>query len=265
MNCPKDSEISIGEWLDQIGATKRLVGRDGGGPPDWAVQYKGDTIGVEVTLLQDPKGWGRTREIAFERELGRLIKEESKESGQTWHARCEYDRREHRPPSKKDGAWKERVRAALRSSSGGEFQLMAEEDMRGRGVVLELDPASNEGSLAEVSVDDGCAVEAALTGQMVACLQEKVKKIRKGERADSYRQWWLVFDDEIGIVPIGTILNATERDRIEARVGECQETAQLSKVVLVSRFQFTPLPLKQDKWFYVPWEDPRHPRLPPSP
>lgn len=265
MNCPKGSEKSIGEWLDQIGATKRFVGRDGEGPPDWEIRYRGDKIGVEVTLLQDSKGWGKTGEKGFERELGRLIEEESKESGQNWHARCEYDRREPRPPSKKDGAWKERVRDALGSSSGGEFQLSAEEDMRGRGVVLELDPASNEGSFAGVSVDDGCGVEAALTEQMVARVNEKERKIRKSERARCYRLWWLVFDDEIVIAPIATILNAGERRRIEGRVEECQETAQLSKVVLVSRFQFTPPPLKQDKWFYVPWEDPRHPPLPPSP
>ena len=264
MSCPKDSEVPIGEWLDQIGATKRFVGRAGEGPPDWEVQYKGDTIGVEVTLLQDPKGWGRTREIAFERELGRLI-EESRRSGQEWDARCEYDPREPCPPSKEDGAWKERVRDALGSSSGGEFQLLAEEDMRGRGVVLDLVPVTGEGFLAEVSVDDGCALEAALTGQMVARVKEKVKKIRQSERARCYRQWWLVFDDEIGIVPIGMILNAEERNRIETRVAECQETAELSKVVLVSRFQSTPPPVKKDKWFYVPWEDPRHPALPPSP
>ena len=265
MSCPKDSEISIGEWLDQIGATKRFVGGDGEGPPDWKIQYKGDKIGVEVTLLQDSKGWGKTREKAFERELGRLIEEESRRSGQKWDARCEYDPREPRPPSKEDEAWKDRVRDALGSSSGGEFQLLAEEDMRGRGVVLELVPVTGEGFLAEVSVDEGCAVEAALTEQMVARVKEKVRKIRKSERARCYRHWWLVFDDEIGIAPIGTILNADERSRIEASVRECQETVQLSKIVMVSRFQFTPPPVKQDKWFYAPWEDPRHPPLPPSP
>ena len=265
MDCPKDSEVSIGEWLDQIGARKRFVGGCGEGPPDWEIQYRGDKIGVEVTLLHDTEGWGKTREEAFARELRRLIEEESKERGQKWYASCEYDRREPRPPSKEDGAWKERVRDALGSPSGGEFQLLAEEDMRGRGVVLELVPVTNEGFFAGVSTDEGCAVEAALTEQVVAGVREKVKKIRKGKRAACYRQWWLVFDDEIGIAPIVTILNADERGRIQARVEECQETVQLSKVVLVSRFQFTPPSENRNKWFYAPWEDPRNPPLPASP
>ena len=264
MNCPKSSEISIGEWLDQIGATKQFVGSDGEGPPDWEIQYKGDTIAVEVTLLHDTEGWGTTRERAFEHELGRLIKEASKEGKQRWDARCEYDPRVPRPPSKENCAWKERVRDALRSSSGGEFQLLPEGDMSGRGVVLELDPASNEGSFAGVSVDEGCAVEAALTKRIVALVKEKVKKIRKSEKAGCYRQWWLVFDDEILIAPIA-VLSADEMSRIKASVRECQDTVQLSKIVMVSRFQFTPPSVKQDKWFYAPWEDPRHPPLPPSP
>ena len=91
-----------------------------------------------------------------------------------------------------------------------------------------------------------------------------MKKIRKSEKAGCYRQWWLVFDDEILIAPI-VVLSADERSRIEAGVRECEDTVQLSKIVMVSRFQFTPPPVKQDKqdkWFYAPWEDPRHPPLP---
>ncbi len=265
MNCPKGSEISIGEWLDQIRATKKYVGRDGDGPPDWKIQYEGTTIGVEVTLLHNTEGWGRTKETAFERELKRLIKEASKEGDQRWHARCEYDPRVPRPPSSNDPTWKERVRDALESAIGGEFQLLPEEDIRRRGVVLTLDPATNEGSFSGVSRDVGSVVVPTLTERIVACVKEKVEKIRKSERACRYRQWWLVFDDEIVIAPIHQILSVDERSRIEASVRECSDTVRLSKIVLVSRFQTTPPSAKQDMWFYAPWEDPRHPPLPPSP
>ena len=264
MNCPKGSEIPIGEWLDQIGATKHFVGCNREGPPDWEIQYKDDKIGVEVTLLRDTEGWGTTREMAFKRELKRLIKVASREGMQRWHARCEYDPRVLRPPSMKNTAWKERVRDALRSSIGGEFQLLPEEDVRGRGVVLMLDPATNEGSFSGVSVDEGCGVLVALTERIPTLVKEKVKKIRKSEKARYYRQWWLVFDDEILIAPI-KILSEEERSGIEASIRECEDTVQFSKIVIVSRFQFTPPPVKQDKWFYAPWEDPRHPPLPPSP
>ena len=267
MDCPKDSEISIGEWLDQIGAKKQFVGSDQEGPPDWKIQYKGDKIAVEVTLLHDTEGWGRTKERAFEREISRLIEEAAQEAEDMprWHAKCEYDPREPRPPSKESEAWKKRVRDALRSSGGGEFQLLAEEDMRGRGVVLELVPVTNEGFFAGVSLDEGCAVEAALTERIVALVKEKAKKIRKSEKAGCYRQWWLVFDDEIVFAPVNQVLSADERTRIEARLRECQDTMQLSKIVMVSRRQLPPLSVKQNKWFYAPWEDYRHSPLPPNP
>ena len=264
INCPKGSEISIGEWLDQIGAAKQFVGSDGEGPPDWEIQYKGDKIAVEVTLLQDTEGWGTTKEKAFERELNRLINEVPKEVDQRWHARCEYDPTVRRPPSRKDSAWKNRVREALRSPDGGEFQLLSDRDVRDRGVVLVLDPASNEGSFAGVSVDEGCAVVATLTERIVARVREKVNKIRKSNKARSYSQWWLVFDDEILIAP-RTILLKDETYRIEASIQEYRDALQFSKIVLVSRYQTAQLPVKRDKWFYAPWEDPRHPSLPESP
>ena len=53
-NSPQDSEITTGAWLDQIGATKEYIGLDGPGPPDYVIQYEGDTIAVEATLLCDP-------------------------------------------------------------------------------------------------------------------------------------------------------------------------------------------------------------------
>lgn len=265
MNRPKGSEISIGEWLDQIGATKHFVGRMGEGPPDWEIQFKGARIGVEVTLLHNTEGWGRTKETAFERELGQLIKEATKESVQRWHARCEYDPREPRPPGNRDSTWKERVRDALKSPIGGEFQLLPEEDIRRRGVVLTLDPATNAGSFSGVSRDVGSRVVPTLTERIIACVEEKVEKIRKSDRGCRYSQWWLVFDDEIVIAPIQQILSVDERSRFEASVRECSDTVRLSKIVLVSRFQTAPPPAKHDRWFYAPWEDPRHAPLPPSP
>ena len=131
MSCPKGSEISIGEWLDQIGATNtQFVGGDENGPPDWEIQYKGEVIGVEVTLLHDTEGWGSTkrgrrREKAFEGELRRFIEEMSKEGVQEWHVLCEYDPRVPRAPSV--DVWKARVRDALRNSpSGGVIQLFCQ-------------------------------------------------------------------------------------------------------------------------------------------
>ena len=125
---------------------------------------QGYTIGVEVTLLHNTEGWGTTRERAFEHELGRLIKEASKEGEQRWHARCEYDPR-YLGRHRKKIALGRNASVALRSPYGGEFQLLSEGDMGGRGVVLGLDPASNEGSFVGVSVDEGCAVEATLPNE----------------------------------------------------------------------------------------------------
>ena len=272
MNCPKDSEISIGEWLDQIGAAKEYVGRDGDGPPDWEIQYKGDIIGVEVTLLHDTEGWwrrkrGRRREKAFETELRSFIEEMSKEGGQEWRAQCEYDPRVPRPPN--DDDWKARVRNTLRNSpSGGDIQLLSEVDIQrrglGRGIVLELIPVCDGGGFTTVSVDEGALVGATLTERLIANVYEKAEKVRKGKRSDDYNQWWLVVDDEILKAPC-TILTPKERSEIDSRVHECDGRHQWSKIVIVSRMQTSPPPAKLDKWFYAPWEDPRHSPLPPSP
>ena len=267
MNCPKGSEISIGEWLDQIGATKKYVGCDGDGPPDWEIQYKGTTIGVEVTLLHNTKGWGRTKETAFAKELRRLIEEVSQEGGQTWYARCEYDPRVTRPP--RDDAWKARVRDTLRNShSGGDIQLLSEGDIQrrglGRGIVLEFIPVCDGEGFTRVSVDEGSLVGTTLSERLIANVDEKADKVRKGKRSKEYNQWWLVFDDEILMAPFSN-LAPEERSEIDARVHECDGRHQWSKIVTVSRLQTDPPSAKQAKWFYAPWEDPRHPPLPPSP
>ncbi len=57
INCSKGSESSIGEWRDNIRAAKQFVGREGEGHLDWKIQYKGDTVGVELSCMT-PKGGG---------------------------------------------------------------------------------------------------------------------------------------------------------------------------------------------------------------
>ena len=261
----KGSEISAREWLEQIGATKiRFVG-NGGGPPDFLIEYVGETIAVEVTRLLHYEGWERDEEIAFERELQTLIEAVWMEGDSTprWHVRCEYDPREPCPPKE---MWIEHAREALRTAGpeGGEYQLLAPETIRGRGVNLELLPASNEGSFSGVSTDKGLEVVGTLIERIIDCVSAKAGKIANGKRSKNYSRWWLVLDDEVLIAPVG-VLTADERAKIEERIQGCDDRERWSKIVLMSRFQTTPPPPIREKWFYAPWEDPRHPPLPASP
>ena len=264
-NGPQGSEITISAWLDQIGATKEFVGHDGPGPPDFVIQYRGHTIAVESTLLYDPRGWGMTKERAFEESLRRLIDDVSREGANMprWHATCEYDPRVPRPPQKSDDEWKGRVRDALRNPVGGELQLLPNSSIRGRGVVLELIPARNRGSFAGVSVDEGCMVSETLCDQLVAIVTEKADKVKKGKRSGKYTQWWLVVDDEVLVVPIRT-LTGNERTEIDTSVRNSPGIPTWSKVVMVSRFGTEPGRVHEYS-FYAPWEDPRHPPLSTSP
>ena len=171
---PRGSEVSIKEWLKQIGATEiRYVGdEEGGGPPDFLMKYTDEEIAVEVTLLHDSEGWSKTEECAFERKLRHLIEEVSMEevNAPRWHSRCEYDPREPRPPRSDCEGWKGKVRQALRTpGAGGNFQLLSPGRMRGCGVYLNLVPASNEGSFSGLSVDRGYLV-GANTGRADRCL-----------------------------------------------------------------------------------------------
>ena len=266
---PQGSEVPVREWLKQIGATDiRYVG-DGDGPPDFLVKYREEEIAVEVTLLHDSDGWSRTEKHAFEQELGHLlghlIEEVSKEeNAPRWHSRCEYDSREPHPPRRNCKELKEKIREVLLTRGwGGEFQLLSPERRRGRGVILELWPASNEGSFVGVSEDEGCLTASDLAECIAARVEEKAKKVRQGKRTKAYEHWWLVFDDEVLVMPIGE-LPENERAIIEARVRECAGREQWNKIVLVGRFQTTPLPPKCPKWFYAPWEDHEHPALPVS-
>ena len=186
---PRESEVSVGEWLEQIGATAiEFVGdKCDKGPPDYLIEYDRETIAVEVTRLLPGEGWGRKKETAFKKELEHLIEESKAEGDNTlrWHASCEYDPREPCPPKE---MWIEHAREALRTAGpeGGTFQLLPPEAIRGRGVNLELWPASNEGSFAEVSVDEGLIVVDTLVGRIIDCLRDKTAAVEKGERSKRY-------------------------------------------------------------------------------
>ena len=264
-NGPCDSEIAIGKWLDQIGATKQYVGKVGSGPPDYVIQYQGNTIAVEVTLLHEIEGWKKKEEIAFERVIRRLIKEVLREGFDMpkWHVACEYDPRVPRPPDKNDDECKKRVQDALRDPIGGEFQLLSEKDILGRGVVLNLEPANNEGSFVGVSVDEGTIVANVLSERLVAVVNEKANKVRRGDRSASYSRWWLVLDDEVLAAPIRT-LTGNERTEVDTRVRNSPGITTWSKVVMVSPFGAGSGRV-HEYWFYAPWEDPRHPPLPTGP
>ena len=265
---PNDSERLIKDWLEQIEATEiQYVGDESkDGPPDYTIQYVGEQIGVEVRLLDDSKGWPKKKQIALEKELRCLIEEVAQEKdAPRWHTYCEYDPKEPQPPRPECTAWKEKVRKALRTKgTGEEIQLLSPKSRRGRGVRLTLEPASNEGSFVGVNVDEGDLVAQTLGDRIVACVKEKTNKVQKGNRSHRHLLWWLVFDDEILIVPIG-VLGPDERAAIKAKVRACNGREQWSKIVIVSRFQTVPAPQKCSKWFCALWEDPQHPPLPPSP
>ena len=264
-NSPQGSEITTGAWLDQIGATKVYVGCDGSGPPDYVIQYEGHTIAVEATLLCDPKGWGMKKDIAFEKSLRSVIDAVSAEGEDMprWHATCEYDPRVPGPPKRGDVELKRRVRDALRNPAGGEFQLLPDEHMRGRGIVLELAPASNRGGLSGVRVDEGAIVAETLCDMLVDSVKKKAEKIRKGQRSGKYTQWWLVVDDAVLWAPIRT-LTCQERTEIDTSVRSSRGISTWSKVVMLCgcRVGSDRTPVHS---FYAPWEDPRDPRLPGSP
>lgn len=265
---PKGSEHSIKDWLEQIGATEiQFVGGESeGGPPDYTIQYVGEQIGVEVRLLDDITGWPRNKRMAFEKELKCLIEEVAQEKdAPRWHTCCEYDPKETQLPRPECMAWKEKVRKALRTKgTGEEIELLSPKIRRGRGVRLTLKPANNEGSFVGASVDEGDLVAQTLGDRVVACVKEKTNKVQRGNRSHRHLLWWLVFDDEILLVPIG-VLGADERAAIKAKVRACNGREQWSKIVIVSRFQTVPASQKFSRQFCALWEDPQHPPLPPSP
>ena len=261
---PKGSEIPGEEWLGQIGATGIFYTGAAGTPPDFVIDYRGDSIAVEVTLLHDQDGWPREVEKAVERNLRRLIEEASNEveDSPNWHVWCEYDP-EQPAGSMGDGAWKERARKLLRRPGpGGEFQLLSAARVRRRGVILRLVPASLTGTLHPVCADMGGLVVAPLIERIAAEVRSKTGKVQKAP--GHYDRWWLVFDDDMLMAPF-SMLSPAERREIETAVRESDGSNQWSKIVLISRYQLTPPPPQQDKWFHALWEDERSPPLPASP
>ena len=264
---PKDSEIMVGEWLEQIGATSIVyVGDDaGGGPPDYAIEYGGERIAVEVRLLDDGIGWRAEKKRAFERELETFIEEATAErNAPKWHVWVEYDPDEPGPPKRGDKTWRKTVREALASERQmEEVQLVPAEKRRRRGIVLILHKARNHGSFNGLSEDMGHVIAGTLTERVTACVKEKAEKVARGSRAQEYETWWLVLDDEVLIAPKG-VMSKDEQSQIEESVRTCTGRGQWSKVILMSRFQTVEPPEKQAKWFWAVWEDPRHAPLPTS-
>ena len=262
---PHGSEIPIREWLHQIGAVNIQYCGNADGPPDFVVGFRDEEIAIEATLLHDPKGWGKTREIAFERQLSRLIKEVALKDANAprWHVICEYDPAERYPPRPNRRQWKDAIRMALRTKGPGQtLQLLSSEEKRGRGVTLHLIPASNDGSLSPVSVDEGFMVMPTLTERTLACITHKTKKQHYGSRSHRYDRWWLVLDDEIFMAPMASLARQ-EICQIETLVRQLDDKAAWSKIVLVTRFQPTLRTGKLPMSFHPLWQDPRHPALPP--
>ena len=262
---PKGSEVSMREWLEQIGATDICYVGYRGSTPDFSITYSGERIAVEVARLLPSVGWHKKTEIAFARELNKLIKEVSSDPcNLRWHSWCQYDSRDRCPPPSGSEAWKERARAALRTGGpGGEFQLLSTKKLKGRGIVLELHPAGNQGSFNGVSEDEGYGIEGTLVDRVVEWVDKKTCIVRKTKSVTECCRWWLVFDDEILVAPAGFL--GISRQKIENDVRDRTNTELWSKIILVSRFQIEKPPPTQPKWFWSLWENPRHPALPESP
>ena len=133
--------------------------------------------------------------------------------------------------------------------------------MKGRGVLLELIPASGHGSFARVCAAEGIIVGETLVERIVAETRRKTEKVRNGTRAKMYNRRWLVFDDQILMAPCG-VLDVSEQARIATMIQKGADLERWSKIVSASRFQAAPAPRKAPQCFWAPWEDARHPKLP---
>lgn len=261
---PKGSELTIEEWLEEIGATDICFVGGGEGPPDFLVRYAGELVAVEATRLQSSDGWREDRRCAFERQLGNLIAEVYGKRADTprWHARCEYDPREPGPPGQHCKEWQEVVRQALESKGQRvRVHLVSRRKRKGRGVRLKLYAASKEGSFTGVEVDRGSIVAAELADRIPVVVSEKTGKVQSGPRARNYERWWLVLDDEILMVGM-EVLQPAERSNIKTEVRRATGREQWSKIIIVSRFHGVSASTREPKKFFPLWEDPEHPALP---
>ena len=262
---PRGSEVPIGKWLEQIGATDICYVGNIGKTPDFSITYLEERIGVEVVRLLPSEGWDRTREIAFERELKKLINELASDCrNPRWHSWCRYDARDRCPPPSASQLWKERAREALCTKGlGGEYQLLEPSKLKGRGVVLELHPAANQGGFNGIQSDEGYGLEETIIERVVYWVGEKSRLAKKESIDAQYDQLWLILDDDVLVAPSGIL--GEDRSRIQERIRERMNTGLWSKVVMVSRFQMEqPRPM-MPKWFWALWENPGHPALPRSP
>ena len=259
-----ESEATCRDWLTQIGATDICFVGDQHGPPDFEATYRDELIAVEVTRTKELISWPRELECAFAKQLEDFIEEitNGTRNCPRWHASCEYDPRETRPPGKNDQYWRDQVRKALQQRGpGGEFQLLPQDKINGRGVRLRLHPATNEGSFTSVHIDQAIFVASELCMCIPEDVRRKTAKVNKGNRSRNYTKWWLVLSDEIcmsypsalGDDSIHHIRQATQRS-----VG----IAQWSKVVLLTRHVD---PSKRPVHFIPLWEDPLHYPLPIGP
>ena len=274
-----DSEQVVLNWFQQIGATDPCFVGDKGkqGPPDWVVRYAGNTISVEVTLLRDEQnGWPRAVEMGIEDKLCELVEKVSREHGSplAWQVWCEYAPEQPRRTVRAD-RWESRALGILRNAaSAGPVsrteRLLAEEKTRdyGWGVFLEViaAPAKQNSGLVQVSIGQGHLVNKSVIENASSAIDHKVKKLRdsiaRSERSQLYDNWWLVFDDELVMVPI---LEDDEWKSIDQEIERCPGIEAWSKVVLVNRFQPRATTRPTNKWYHAFWEDPDHAPLPPSP
>lgn len=291
---PKGSETSAEQWLRQIGATSiRFLGdKREDGPPDYVIEYAGEEVAVEVTLVQHNDGWGNEKEIAFGRKLHDFISEVLRdENAPRWHAlQVEYDEDEQGPPKtgKEHAWWEKRLKTELLSDvpagTEREVQLMHPARRQGRGISLRLIRAGNEGGMAlrqsgvlDITTDAGCLLQPTLTEAVSKAVCDKTRKVerarKQGSRAARYDRWWLVLDDDVMIVP-SAILMPEERRDVEDAIRLSNQEGTWSKVVLVSRRHHagdTECPpdaealRERPKWYWPMWEAAEDAPLPRSP
>ncbi len=257
------SEATCNEWLTEIGATETCFVGDQPGPPDFEATYREDkSIAIEVTRTKEPISWQLELEFAFAKQLEEYIEEitNGTRNCPQWHASCEYDPRETRPPGKDDLYWRDKVQEALQQRGpGGDFQLLPPNKINGRGVRLRLHPATNEGSFTGVQMDQAIFVASELCRSIPEDIRRKTAKVNKGNRSRNYTRWWLVLSDEICISYPGALGDDSIhhlRQATQRSIG----IAQWSKVVLLTRHVD---PSKRPVHFIPLWENPLHPPLPP--
>ena len=279
-----DSEHVVGAWLRQIGATdRRPVGKkrkgekQTQGPPDWLVNYGGETIAVEVTLVRDNKdGWPRDMEMAVEKKLCELVEQASLEHGSplAWQVVCEYAP-ELPAEMMGTGTWEQRALGILRRAASAapillEELMLPKDRIRdhgwGVGLCVIAGPAAENSGLVQVSNGRGHLVGTAMVENASAAIELKTKKVRnsraRGESSQLYDKWWLVLDDELLMVPD---LQDDEWKGIDSEIRRCPGIDTWSKVVLVSRFQPVHTTQPMNRWYHAFSGDTTHPPLPPCP